>query len=338
MTATYVKRFVIGHVAVLMHIANEDLSARIGQWLSDFEVERFDENDEENAIVVVIRGLRRGEPIPYKIPAGVEAHHESEAASYYRGDGLWIVAGKNGGAAFVDRSRKTIGMYVDSENVKTSQGALEHAMHPLFELLRQQGLYICHAGGVADGAYGLLLPGKSGQGKSTLSVDLMSGGLAYLSDDRVFLRETDRGFEMIGFYEPARLFASNVSHLPGLADGARPSEVAGKEEVDIRAKARNWGLTAELNALLFPQWAAGEKSRLEPIAPGQALMTILPLTLVCFDPETSKAQFDFLARLARLPAMRLIMGDDRERWRELAAEFIRNNREERAWKSGQESR
>jgi len=223
MTATYVKRFVIGHVAVLMHIANEDLSARIGQWLSDFEVERFDENDEENAIVVVIRGLRRGEPIPYKIPAGVEAHHESEAASYYRGDGLWIVAGKNGGAAFVDRSRKTIGMYVDSENVKTSQGALEHAMHPLFELLRQQGLYICHAGGVADGAYGLLLPGKSGQGKSTLSVDLMSGGLAYLSDDRVFLRETDRGFEMIGFYEPARLFASNVSHLPGLADGARPS-------------------------------------------------------------------------------------------------------------------
>src|SRR5690606_37583122 len=91
----------------------------------------------------------------------------------------------------------------------------------------------------------------------------------------------------------------------------------GKNQLDLACIYRErLSESCTLSGLVFPQFSPEERvSRLEPVPQGKAMITILPLTMVCFDRTTSKTHFDFVAKLTtKLPAVRLVMGQDRERW------------------------
>jgi len=330
----YARSFAVGHVRFEVKCSDEPLLQAIGAWLADFETDGAAPRP-ERTIQVALRGVESGRPLPVRVPDEASKMHESDEAAYYLHEGLWIVKAKEVGISFVDRAALRIDAYVYPEKATESLWRLENFLHPLFELMRQEGLYVCHAAGVGRDGVGLMLPGKSGQGKSTLSVHLLHHGFSFLSDDRVFVakeRDGDR-VRMYGFYEPAKLFASNVSHLPGLREDARlkgETNPARKNDVDVREYYPNRvAHSAELAGLLFPVWSPGERSRIETVGAGKALLDLLPLTLVCFDPGTAKGQFDFLAQLAKRPAGRMILGDDRERWHGLVADYLNELRRNR---------
>jgi len=67
--------------------------------------------------------------------------------------------------------------------------------------LRRFGLFELHSGGVVlpDSEAGVLIIGPSGSGKSTLTLQLVSAGWSYLSDDEVLLSAGDGQVEARGF-------------------------------------------------------------------------------------------------------------------------------------------
>ena len=319
--------FQIGHVAVSVYADQINLFSRICTVLKDFKV---DENHKPSEAIIKLTLLHMDtdEHIPYEIPEKAVFFHESETARHYTYRQLWIVDYKRMGRMIINRSNLKILGYVYTHYALASRWHFEDYLHPMYELMRMMGLYAHHAGAVCSRGFGLLIPGKSGQGKSTLSVHLMKKGFTFLSDDRCFVRKDNDQFQTIGLYEPAKLFPSNIDHLDieHLQESATDLDldVRNKHSLDIKSLyPEKVSQTSPLRGIVFPQWSPGEKSRLEKITPGKALLALLPLTLVCFDKATSETHFHFLSDLvAEIPARRLIMGDDRECWHQLVKEFI----------------
>jgi len=332
---TTAKRFRIGHVDLLVEADHPAFLERIAAWLADYERVDGGASDAASDSASTIRATycvtSSEERLKPPLSERAKETHGNEVAAYYQDDESWIVAFRAGGFAVVDRNRLRLTGTVDPGVVLSSVMRFEEYMHPLHELFRQLDLYPLHAACVERSDRGLLLLGPSGRGKSTLAADLVGRGFGFLSDDRCFLRETERkSFEALAFYEPFKLYARNVAHLESLRGAdALSADEADKQSFDIRAHYPGQRrLRSRIAGLIFPQWSPEATSRLEPLAPGQALLELLPLTLVCFDPVSAKEHFDVLGRLvASLPVARLCLGSDRERWSELVLEFLSRTEE-----------
>lgn len=84
---------------------------------------------------------------------------------------------------------------------------------------RRAGWLVCHAAGVASDAAGALaIAARSGGGKSTLALRLMSSGLSYVSNDRLLLRRASGAAEVAGVPKLPRVNPGTLLHNPDLAD------------------------------------------------------------------------------------------------------------------------
>jgi hypothetical protein len=321
------KYFRIGHVDIHVISTERSLLEMIGSWMKDFEFSNGKEMEEP--IVFTLIDCVTDHSLPFHVPKHAKLTFENNTARYFAYKNLWIVDFNQIGIMIINRSSNKITGFVHHQYLLESLSRFEDFMHPLSELLRQKKLYPHHAASVGKLGHGLLLLGKSGQGKTTLTVDLINNGFDFLSDDRCFLREIDDRIEMIGFYEPFKIFASNVTHISTLNNLQGLSTTTGnKKSLDIHHYyPEKKQMKSHLRGILFPSWFPGEMSRLEMVPPGKALMDLLPLTMFCFDQASSKTHFEFAGRLVnQIPSARLIMGSDRENWSKLVSEWILQTR------------
>lgn len=317
--------FVIGHANISVKSKNLELLDLVGHWMQEFEVQHSITSAPHIQLTLI--AYESNERIPYILPKEAVLLHKNECTEYYEYRRLWIVVLQSA-TMIINRSNNKILAFVHYKDLKTPQ-YLEDFMHPVMELLRQNGVYAHHAAAVSLNGRGLLIVGKSGQGKTTLSVDLLSNGFDFLADDRCFLREGEQGVEVIGFYEPIRYFSDNVKHIHSIEEATRnqnlPRLSNDKSQLDLSLIYRNRIIDkSTLAGLVFPQYSPQETtSRVEKIPSGESLITLLPLTMVCFDRETSKTHFKFTAKLvATVPSIKLIMGQDHERWHILIKEYL----------------
>lgn len=313
----------IADVRFRVETGHDRLYERLEQWLSDYAQPSGVETEPD--LVLTLHVFERDEPLPYRLPAGAVELFESYDIRYYEDGRLWIIAYPDGAYMTVDREAGRLTGYACADELLRSARTFEIFLHPLYELFRRRGLYPFHAASVALNGCGILLLGRSGRGKSTLSADLTANGFDFLADDRCFVRERGDAYTLYAHYEPFKLFAQNVSHIAPLGESQEMTEArAAKRGLDIRRYYPGQSrLTAELSRIIFPYWTPGETSRIEPMAPGKAMIETLPLTLVCFEPAAGQAQFEFLGRLLQsVPAYRLILGDDRPQWHRLVLDCL----------------
>jgi len=105
-----------------------------------------------------------------------------------------------GGAAWCDPSRGVAGF----EAAGAGDETLDRLAAPvltalLFELARPHGLTGVHAAALAPGGRGILLPGDHDVGKSTIVRSAAARGVPVLSDDLVWVQESDAGFRLWAF-------------------------------------------------------------------------------------------------------------------------------------------
>ena len=91
---------------------------------------------------------------------------------------------------------------------KSHRPLLENCIFFLIQsVLSMHGRYSLHASCVSKNGYALLFPGKSGEGKTTISVILGEAGYEYMGDDLVFISQDEAGEVMInGFLTKIKLF------------------------------------------------------------------------------------------------------------------------------------
>ncbi|MGD0391559.1 MAG: hypothetical protein ABSC41_02840 [Acidimicrobiales bacterium] len=192
------------------------------------------------------------------------------------------------------------------------------ATHPLLtialvETMKRFQRFPLHAAGLALHGKGVLVPGASGSGKSTTSVTLVRAGFDFLSDDTVFLTSSPDGIWVAGFPDEVDVTDNTVARIPELGHLAGASLVPGREKHSFRVE-DVFGITPLTGCrpavLIAPQVVAGPRSEVEPLAPSEALIGLLPNVLLT-DPVASQAHLDMLAALVEsVPCMTFRVGSD----------------------------
>ncbi len=192
------------------------------------------------------------------------------------------------------------------------------ATHPLLtialvETMKRFERFPLHAAGLALNGKGVLIPGASGSGKSTTSVTLVRAGFDFLSDDTVFLIPSPDGIWVAGFPDEVDVTDNTVARVPELGHLAGAPLLPGREKHSFRVE-EVFGVEplagCRPTVLITPQVVAGPRSEVEPLAPSEALIGLLPNVLLT-DPVASQAHLDMLAALVEsVPCMRFRVGSD----------------------------
>lgn len=131
-----------------------------------------------------------------------------------------------------------------------------------------------HAAAMEVEGAGVLIPAKSGTGKSVLAAALARSGAGYLSDECAFL--LDDGRTLGGFGKPITIKQSGVSLVPGA--------VAARVTIDGGARSHCQCPASLLGATVVPSAPAGlivflERCKgaasLEPVEPADAVVELL---------------------------------------------------------------
>jgi hypothetical protein len=138
-------------------------------------------------------------------------------------------------------------------------------------------LAMFHAGVVADDHHAIVLPGASGNGKSTLTAALVHTGFRYLSDDVAPLDGRTLHVMPVPFavslkqgsWQVVAPWFPDLERVPTLSDGRRE-----RRYLDMSTRG-NAGAGAPVRALVFPEHRSSGPTRMERIRPGEALGSLL---------------------------------------------------------------
>ena len=144
---------------------------------------------------------------------------------------------------------------------------------------------LLHAGSVAMDGGGILIPGSSRAGKSSLTMSLLLKGAQYFSDELTAISISSG--ELVAF--PKALSCRNISMFPALdekswfgpkgkdlamgveSDGWRPVWFTHAED----ARADSIGSSAKITHVIFPRRGDGDIPQLEPISKAEVMRGLL---------------------------------------------------------------
>lgn len=134
--------------------------------------------------------------------------------------------------------------------------------------LMRRRFVLCHAAGVADDRGGLCMAGVSGAGKSTLALHLLSGGMRFVSNDRLLVGQSGGQLQMAGVPKMPRInpgtILGNRDLWPVLSE-ARMREIADMPRDDL------WTLEEKYDADVDRLFGPG---RIQPTAPLRACIVL----------------------------------------------------------------
>lgn len=155
-------------------------------------------------------------------------------------------------------------------------------------VLRRYGLFDMHSAGVVEreSGNGVLIIGPSGSGKSTLTLQLVTSGWSYLSDDELLLSFGEGGVEARGF----RSFFAVRDSSTRLKHSFEPEVVFGSKRM---AKAYP-------RALVFTRLNGELRSELSKLTPAETMMRLIrACPWATYDKSIAGANLNLLSTLAR---------------------------------------
>jgi hypothetical protein len=183
--------------------------------------------------------------------------------------------------------------------------------------LRRSGLYELHSGAVVEPGTqrGVLFPGVSGSGKSTITLQLVANGWQYLTDDILYLNDADK----VRAYPLRRAFA--VTRATVAASGSRVQELFAKADWSDGSKKTfmpkdsfpgTFVPNCEPRSIFFPTVTHEKRSVVKPLTASETMIQLIKLCpWSCYDPITSTRHLDVLSSLAKqCNGFKLLAGSD----------------------------
>jgi len=180
---------------------------------------------------------------------------------------------------------------------------IEYLFHlVLIELLRHQGLYTIHAAALERHGRGVLIPGKSGSGKTTASISLLRSGYRYLSDDHPLIRDVGAHIEMLPFPAKINVTEATITFYPEVLHSPHLVLQSGSPKRSFRIEdlySTSVGDCCQPALVLFPHVVDASHSQIEPLPKSRALEALLPHSLLVYNPEVARREFQVLAKLVQ---------------------------------------
>ncbi|HYE75865.1 MAG TPA: hypothetical protein VEF04_21150, partial [Blastocatellia bacterium] len=150
----------------------------------------------------------------------------------------------------------------------------------LLDLLKTSGILVWHSAAVVRDGMAILLPGVSGSGKSTTTLNFLSLGYRFLADDMILLRRRDDGLEAFGYETGLYLTDKSIHLLPEwekFKQGQkRKKGTRWKHEINLTSfRPHPKAQPPLIKAVLFPQVSKGKETRLEKLTEAQVMLECL---------------------------------------------------------------
>lgn len=192
-------------------------------------------------------------------------------------------------------------------------------MISLAPLYRRHGWFPLHAfAAQAPTGRAALLTGAMGAGKTTTGLALLAAGWKLLSNDSPLLNQTDGGISVLAYPGQLSAFDDSLARFESLRRFIPPVAAAGGITRQKRvfnaeeAFPQPWADSALAGGVFLPQVTPGlPRSHLEPIAPAQAVLQLLPQAVDGWDRSAISDHLTLLTRLAEnVPCYRLRLSPD----------------------------
>jgi hypothetical protein len=197
-----------------------------------------------------------------------------------------------------------------------------YIVEPVFlDLLKKHGLLMWHSSAVAKDGLAILLPGISGSGKSTTTLNLLTLGYSFLADDLVLLRQSARGIAASGHESGLYLTKNSLQLLPEWKryqkGGRYKKGQHWKHHINLESfRPHQSKKPAKVGVLLFPRVTKGDKTRLERLTATEAMLECMRQVpkehpSVILGPPALQSQFEIYSMLVESArAYRLHLGAD----------------------------
>lgn len=214
--------------------------------------------------------------------------------------------------SILDRTQRLALFWVPN----TAQFSYHESSFPLRHILRwwmgPLGLQLVHAGTVGNRHGGVLLPGKSGSGKSTTALACLESDLDYVGDDFVLLAAEPEPYAY-SVYNSAKLNAADLNHFPAFAPLIRNREHLETEKALFFLQERypekiKTGLP--LRALLAPSVTGRVDTRLRRARAAEGLTVLAASTILLLRGAGAEDLERISKVVQRLPTYIIELGSD----------------------------
>jgi hypothetical protein len=305
-------RFRIAHKAVVLRAAGKELASRISPALKHLSWEK----DAEDPLTICLWDLATATPPREHIPwsptrAESPAGPTEDGARYHlsRQGIQGLYEEHSGTLSLLDRSRK-LALYAvpDSSAIPYYERAA-----PLRAILSwwmpDHGRYFIHAGAVGLKGRGVLVGGRGGTGKSTVTLACLAAGYQYAGDDYVLIQERDPiayslyNTAKIDLDHAAGKFPALLPHVSEHHPSDRKGSIYFGEHAPTQVVDR-----LSVDAVVLP--ARGTRPKIEKVSPSEAVKGIVPSTLLQLA-GSGPREFQVIARwISDLPCFRLETGPE----------------------------
>lgn len=196
----------------------------------------------------------------------------------------------------------------------------------LLDLLKMSGVLVWHSAAVVKDKVAVLLPGVSGSGKSTTTLNFLSLGYQFLADDMVLLRRRDDGLEASGYESGLYLTDKSIQLLPEwerFKQGQKRKKGSRwKHEINLTSfRPKPKAQPPLIKSILFPQVSKSKKTRLEELTEAQAMLECLrqppkefPASIL--GRSAIQGQFEIYSSLVQSArSYRIYLGEDQDQVR-----------------------
>jgi hypothetical protein len=200
----------------------------------------------------------------------------------------------------------------------------------LLDLLKKWGILVWHSAAVARDGSAILLPGLSGSGKSTTTLNLLTLGYRFIGDDTILVKNKAKGLEVTGYETGLYLTDRSLELLPQWSGQKRGRRLKRgqrwKYRIDLTSvRPKEHSKPPLAKVLLFPQVTRRRESRIVELTEGEALVECLrqapkefPASLL--GPTALENQFEIYSKLvSSARCYRIFLGSDQDHVRKLLA-------------------
>lgn len=208
---------------------------------------------------------------------------QRDFALHGRGDERWVVVGGKSAASY-DLETGRVEGFVHPDHLADTW-TIGHRLFfiPLLEWMRRRGRFPLHGSCflAADGC-GVVVSGASGVGKSTATLAAIAAGCPFVADDTLFAARRDGEIRLDPFPEPVKVGPKSAAFFPEWEGRlARKGHKFVLSEELIPSPGRLSDVRPDL--LLFPEIRAIDRSRFESLSPHEAMVRLLPQSVLPAD-------------------------------------------------------
>jgi hypothetical protein len=257
-------------------------------------------------------------------PPGLSApRRHAHGKTWALGDGMFAASPDGrivshelrGSVAWLDRGAECItGWFATGGDLSLHQRG-----KPLQMLLalwaNDRGLQAVHAGLVARDGRGVLIPARSGSGKSTVALACLEAGYTYIGDDWIGVGRAHDGAPLgYGLYSSTSLEPAHAMRFPRLhAHAIPPRDASELKSLVLLAPLfpGQLGHSATVCALALPRIVNRQAVERRPASKGEALLMLVPSAVFAMRPRSGPEGVERLVQLVHtVPAYWLEIGSD----------------------------